>query len=315
MATIRSILFVFVPLAATVATGCLPQDTRPTPASILLTTSGDDAIAQGFDTDDGWHIDFRRFVLSLGHAALGDNDACNSYSEAHYERVVDLKQAGAQKVNLIYGLGSCTMTFRLTSPGDNAIAGVGVTDGDVLFMRTPLNDRFTMGQGINGYVSGTAINGAQKKTFTWFFRQDWFYSDCVAPNANAKLSNLQLNGADALSVDILVRGEGLFNVMTEPNQPASQLLFEPMAFADTGTGNDDGDVSLDELSQVQVYSLSALGASDSSNPGADTDASVGDAGVPVVTDLQKYLYEGLFRGVLHYADAGRCYLSPSRSRL
>lgn len=312
MAISRCVLCVFVPLVATVTPGCLPQDTRPTPASLLITTSGNDAIAQGFDTDDGWHIDFRRFVLSLGHAALGDNDACNSYSEAHYERVLDLKQAGPQKVNLIYGLGSCTMTFRVTSPGDNAIAGAGVSDSDVLFMRTQFDDRFTTGQGSNGYVSGTAINGAQKKTFTWIFRQDWFYSDCVGPNADARLANLQLNGGDALSANILVRGEELFNIMTEPNQPAPQLLFEPLALADTATGNNDGDVALDELSQVRVYA--ALGTMGSSSSSADTDASVSDAGVPVDTDLQTYVYKSLFRGMLHYADSGRCYLSPSRPR-
>ena len=310
----RSISYVFVSLVVLGAAGCLPKDTRPTPASVLITASSDDAIAQGFDTNDGWHIDFSRFVLSLGHAALGDDDACNSYSEAHYERVLDLKQAGPQKVNLIYGLGSCTVTFMVTSPGDNALAGTGVTDSDLLFMRTQFDDRFTKGQGINGYVSGSAVKGAQQKTFTWVFRQDWFYSECVEPNADGKLSNLQLDGADAQFVDILVRGEGLFHIMTEPNQTAPQLLFEPMALADTATGNNDGDVSLDELSQVNVYAVPFLDAPGSSNPSADTDAGASDAGVPTVTDLQSYVYKTLYRGMLHYAGSGRCYLSPSRPR-
>jgi len=35
---------------------CLPKDSRPPPAKILVQVSADDALKKGFLTDDGWRI-------------------------------------------------------------------------------------------------------------------------------------------------------------------------------------------------------------------------------------------------------------------
>jgi hypothetical protein len=311
MATKSSIAgFVFVSLAARVATGCLPQDTRPTPASLLVTASADPAIQQGFDTDDGWHIDFQRFLVSIGHASFSKSDSCNEYSDANYDRVLDLRQPGAQKINLIYGLGSCELDYRVAFPGSNVIAGNGVTDADVLFMRTQGSDRFTTRQGLTGRISGAARKSGEMKIFEWFFRQNWYYGNCRALTDDGGQTSLTLNGGEQDTVDVLVRGEELFRYSVLPEQPQVLLRFEPMAQADSQYGNKDGDVSLDELASViNAYPLDAAQYPPS---GALIDAGPDDAGILGTSDLQALVYRQLFSKVFDYAGAGRCSVSDTR---
>ena len=86
--------------------GCLPRDTRPEPGSIATTVTGEDALQTGFTTSDGWDIAFDEFFISLGEVGL-EGDACNPYAESDYLRILDVRQPGAQRLNLMYALGSC----------------------------------------------------------------------------------------------------------------------------------------------------------------------------------------------------------------
>jgi len=299
MAKLHHSFMVVATLLAPFASACLPQDERPPPASLLVTASGSQATQQGFETDDGWHIQFTRFIVSIGHADFTKSDACTTYSDANYERVLDLLQPGAQKVNLIHGLGSCNLEFRVAYPNSNSLAGLGVTEQDITFMRTQFSDRYTSLQGINGYISGAARKEGRVKVFTWAFRQNWYYSSCRSEDG--QLVSLSLAGGAQESVELSFYGERLFQDVSQPDLP--RLAFEPMAQADSATGNDDGDVSLDELGRVNV----ALGSLAGTPPPYTT---VTDAGA--TTDLQSLVYMGLFPRMVRYADAGPCMSTATR---
>lgn len=301
---------VLISLALQVATGCLPQDTRPTPASLLVTASSDLSIQQGFDSDDGWHIAFQRFIVSMGHASFSPSGSCNEYSDANYERVLDLRQSGAQKINSIYGLGSCELDFRVAFPGSNVLPGNGVSDADVVFMRMQGSDRFTTRQGLNAIISGTARKEGQLKIFTWFFRQNWYYTNCAALSADGQRTNLALNGGEQNSVDILVRAKELFTYSVPPGEPQLLVRFQSMAQADSQYGNNDGDVSLDELGSVMnAYPFDAA-----EYPPTDAlvDAGTDDGGIEGTKDLQELVYRFLFSKMFDYAGAGRCAISDTR---
>jgi hypothetical protein len=264
-----------------------------------VTASGNSAVQAGFDTDDGWHIQFTRFMVSIGHAGFTKTDSCTTYSDANYERVLDLLQPGQQKVNLIYGLGSCNLEFRVAYPNSNSLAGVGVTDNDITLMRTQGNDRYTSSQGMNGFISGAASKSGQLKTFTWMFRQNWYYSSCRT--AAGDLANLDLPGGEQRTVNLLVYGERLFLDLQTLDTPG--LAFEPMAQADSMSGNNDGEVSLDELAAVPV-TLSNV-------PGKPPHTSqAADAGMP--TDLELLVYMSLFPEIVRYDGSGPCRASPQR---
>lgn len=312
--------------------GCLPTDTRPPPASVFVQASPNDALRNGFTTDDGWYIEFSRFLMSLGYSALLESGSCTPYSDAHYSRILDLQQSAPQKVSLIYGLGQCGFSFGVVHPNADSIVGIGVTQQEAQMMQTAGSDRYTApsGQltGINTYVVGVATRGSERKTFAWSFRQDYAYQTCLSLTDAGVSQGLNLRSNDSDLVDLLVRGETLFQ--TDVDATRAKLHFEPMAEADTLLGNNDGDVTLDELGLVRISEqvsptgvvsdggpnvlLAVLDAGDISTsllPGDALDASVNDyvaadGGVTTVSTLEDFVYQILFSTSVHYQDTGRC---------
>jgi len=293
------------------ASGCLPKDDRPPPGNLLITAAADSSVQQGFDTDDGWHVQFTKFIASPGHSSFHNGGSCTSYSNASYEHVLNLLPAGSQKVNLIYGLGTCNFGFRMTFPRTDALVGAGVSAQDLLTMQTAGTDRFqTTVSGANGYISGIASKQSQTKTFTWLFRQSWSFQNCSVPTDAGLQTSVQLGAYMAETTEIMVQGEALFQ-----NQNASsqlQLLFEPMAQADSKFGNNDGDVTLDELSNVPVNAIAGNGASTTFS---GFDAGLGDlaldAGVSIPTDLEALMYQVLYPSMFRYGDTGQCQATPA----
>jgi hypothetical protein len=225
-----------------------------------------------------------------------------------------MRQQTPQKVNLIYGLGLCTLRYSVAYPTvEDTVAGSGVASADVLTMQTQGSDRFVAGRGINGLVSGTATSLGQRMIFDWSFRQNWTYDNCSdTPDAGIGVPTLLVGNA-ADTVSLTVHGEDLFRVETEAGQ--SQLLFAPMALADTQLGNNDGIVSLDELSEIRVPAtpiIDTQGKSGSVINGANL--GVTDAGSPAADDLQALVYLVRYPHLYRYGENGECEIVPGRTR-
>jgi hypothetical protein len=151
-----------------------------------------------------------------------------------------------------------------------------------------------------------ATSHDQQKTFSWSFRLNELYSTCAVANDAGVDEGLNLIGLASDTLNILVRGETLFQSYADAAQ--ASLLFEPMALADSVYGNNDGSVSLDELSQVPVQIIAA-----GSTPGA-IDAGnayyfVGGTGIAAPYNLEDLVYLSLFPAMFNYHDTGQC--SPS----
>ena len=94
----RLSIVVLCALATATAPSCLPVDTRPPPASVLVTVRGAAHIKEGIPAaslQDGWSITFDRFLISLGQAEL-QGDACTPYSDADYRRIFDGRTSSPQ---------------------------------------------------------------------------------------------------------------------------------------------------------------------------------------------------------------------------
>ncbi len=310
---------------------CLPKDTRPPPASVFVTASSDDAVRQGFDTDDGWHITFNRFLVSIGRSNL-DGDSCNSYSDAGYMRVLDLQQTEPQKVSLIYGLGQCDFGFRVSNPQTDSLLGEGVSSADELYMQTAGNDNYTAARGLTGVSASTGVNAiingvatgpSGRKTFSWSFRQNLEYTNCFVEADAGVDEGLGLNGSGTDPVNILVRGETLFQ--TDVTLSAGSLRFDPIALADSQFGNNDGSVSIDELGSVPIHVVAVDGSSIAGL--GPPDGSVGEyvggnlsvfdgTGVTAMNNLEAFVYSVAFPTMFHYRDVGQCVvaIAPIRGR-
>ena len=248
--------FVLLGLLATLGPGCLPTDTRPPPAEVTLTASSSEQTRTGIArTVDGYRIDFERLLIAVGQARIeddGPSTTCSEYSDANYTRLFDFAQVGqAEKVNLVYALGHCALTFTIRYPNLDAKLETGATDDDVEFMRTPGSDAYAMDAGVSVWVIGSATNGAGTKHFSWPFRERIGYAWCWVPGEDdTRVTGLTLESEGHVAVNVEMQAEALFRDHVEPE--LAQLRFQPFADADA---NADGDITLDELDGIVLAEL------------------------------------------------------------
>jgi hypothetical protein len=276
----------------------LPADTRPPAGSLLVTVSASASLLSGIPaaaTEDGWSVSFDRFLLGLGRVSL-EGEACTSYSEARYSRIFDMLLPEPQKVSEQFALGQCDFEFDVVTPSSEALLGEGVTGDDAVFMRTPGMDQYAGVSGISIYVQGRARRGGVEKTFAWPFRWELRYEQCELGGQSA--SGVALSGGQAQVVDIQIGGEELFR--DEPEPALAKFRFQPFADADGQPGDDDGEVTLDELGQ---FPLSGLSGGYRLLVSAQNELSARAGSEPT---LQDYLYLVGFPSVPRFLGSGAC---------
>lgn len=237
-----------------VCCSCLPADTRPVPSSVYVTAEPSEALKEGFTTSDGWTIELERFVTALGDVDLdpepdGAEDSCISYSDTHYEWLFDFTQARREKVAIVYGLGTCSVEFRLRGPSDECVLGAGATQEDVTSMRMQGTDAWEEDARVALVASGFARKDGVEKRFEWRFRRSFDIELCVGAEGEGYESVLLLEGEEGqeeLTLPLEVRAEELFRRAPTDEAP---LHFDLYASADS---DNDGEVTLEELDAVQA---------------------------------------------------------------
>lgn len=216
---------------------CIPGNTRPPPANVLVTVlpdaTGEIAPLQWM-SEDGWTITYRRFLVSIGNTSLGGDD-CNGYEGGSYGRIFDMRARSGQKLSLIFGLGKCELSLRLRPPPGDALLAEGVSESDRDAMRAGASDAYVSAKGTAVHVEGHAVREGSEERFSWSFREEQRFSRCALPGN-------PLVAEEARSLRIRVHGEALF----QSDEPARPLRFNPFAEADA-RGDGDGDVTLGEL--------------------------------------------------------------------
>lgn len=282
---------------------CLPGDTRPIPARVLLTAEPSPEVLSGVTTADGWQITFERLFVGIGQVSL-DGDACNTYANAFYSRLLDLGMPGKQKVAEVFGLGTCNLRLYLFPPY-GAKLGQGVSEDDRTFFTSiehdagvavcngePGGDR-DAGITLNGasvYVRGQASRGAAQKRFEWAFPLSYGFGQCGPSRDVEGDHSLTLRTGESPPFAIMMRAEELLRASPDDDAP---LRFDALADADA-----DGDqaVTLEELSNVALPM---------SSPSVD-------AGVPPPCDgseptLRYLLEQVLLPRMVRVNTTGRCW--------
>jgi hypothetical protein len=240
---------------------------------------------------------------------------CDAYSIARYARVLDLRQGPDQKLSEHFALGHCEFGYRLTVPGADALLGAGVTDAYKTLMRTPGSDAWVAGDGISAIVEGTATRAGASVGFHWQFRGSIRYEGCKLVVNGQDFSGTDFTSNQAQTYDIRVELERLFR---DDLKSSARLRFDPFAGADADR---DGLVTLDELDQVPLSELRAVGPyglepdpseldaggneSDSAPP-MDPDAG----GAHAIATLADYVYVALFPTVPRFRGEGTCTAMP-----
>ncbi|MDB5219210.1 MAG: hypothetical protein JWO86_7137 [Myxococcaceae bacterium] len=284
---------------------CVPADTRPVPGSLLLTVSPSPAVASGVTTVDGWDVSFEHVVVSIGQASLGNG--CDEYSQADYERVVDVKTSQSQKLSILYGIGKCDLRFRVVAPTVDAVLGDNVSEDVKTQLRTPGGDPYVPLGGVAIDVAGTAVRGAVTKHFHLQFRPRVRYGNCrLVADAGP---GIDLASSAALTYDIRIEGEAVLR--DDVDAAVAALRFDPFASADQ---DGDGNVTLDELRLVPIANVRDGGAFEAGTYVYDDDAGLFRAGqsIPVNT-LGDYVYELLLPSLPRFRDTGNCTVGIGRN--
>ena len=234
---------------------------------------------------DGWQITFEKLLVGLGGAEIGGS-ACTSYADARYERLFDFTVPGQQKLSDVYGLGTCAISFRLRSPGSDALLGEGVTAADLAFMRAQETDAVATLARRSVYVRGSASRGAVTKRFEWSFRLGFNLHHCVGVGDFRLPSEIALRGGATRPLTLVIHGEELFREQLNDESP---LCFKAMADADA-----DGDqaITLEELAKVPRPT-----------PVTSTDPTSLDGGVPTLADI---VYRELVPRMVRLGDGEVC---------
>ena len=293
----------FLAVAATLGlacASCLPADTRPPPGSVLLTvTSGDEPVVM---TADGWSMTVDRLLIGLGGAQFEHRQDCEAYSDTSYDRLLDATLRHEQKLSIIYGLGGCPFQFAIRWPSAETVLGEGVTEADREDMGgfPELSPEHPPGIAVD--FAATATRGSEVKRVHWRFRQSTGYFNCSLRAEGGAPLPLVLDSDENLAAPIAVRGTVLFlddAATTGDAQATAELRFDVMAAADTAHGNDDGEVTLDELAEVSLDEARRFGGRYNVDPGTPTPSKLAD-----------YLHLGLFRRLVEPRQPFGCQAPP-----
>ncbi len=289
-------------MAAALALGelaCLPADTRPEPALVLVDAELPSDLAQaagslGFATEDGWTVAVDRLLVSMGRLRM-NGSSCNPYSDAWYLRILDMLQPGPQRVGQLWALHDCDMSFGAGIPDEDSVLGAGVSEDDRAFMQratVPSSSRegptTTIGMAV--HIAGSAAKDGQTVRFDWGFsdRRDW--TQCQRRTSSGLERRLPLSGGATTRLRVVVDPRRLFGHTgsdgTDPGAdagaPGGMWWMQRIADADRLAGDGNGQVSIDELW--------AMEAPDGTPPG------------PLAEQIRLWSYPAMFR----YDEDGEC---------
>jgi hypothetical protein len=254
-------------LALTLLSGCLKVEEPPPAGALVVQVTSRGLDERGaLSTEDGWTLTLERAVISLGEVRLMGE--CDPYSENQYLRVLDLRQAGPQRVVLSYALGQCEIGFVVRTPASDAVLGAGVDERTRSSMQEPGRDPFVEGEGIALHVEGTADKDAASLRFAWSFRQAFDYT---CPRVTFEPEATQ-------TVELSAHLARLFDPSGDGDENAAR--FDAMAAADM---DGDAEVTLEELAAASPVA------------GGGSFASLGEQ-----------LYFGAMPSVLSAPAPGRC---------
>jgi len=299
------------------ALGCLPGDERPEPGELFVAAEPSAATKDGFTTSDGWTIVFDRVLMTVGHVFLEEDSnseftgssgpPCNMYTRGGYNRLFDFPAIDREKVAVVFGLGTCAVSFGLFPPSEDTLLGPGVRSVDVTYMQErSASDDYD--DAVIAIVRGRSTDGQVEKRFNWSFAGAHSARECLTTGSlgggsgdepPGVVSIVELHGGQSSSLTLEARAEELFRVAPHDDEP---LHFDRFAEADADS---DGVITLDELDEVDAPTPTIEGAGiagGTGTGGSSTIAPPNDSEISLL-DLVKY---GLVPKMVRIKGGGPC---------
>jgi len=191
---------------------------------------------------DGWSVTFDRFLVVVGDVTFANADG----GEASLPglSVFNLVMPGPHAMGSTEPIEATSwqsVGYRLAVATADTTAHASATDDDLLLMQDG---------GYDVYVEGSATNGTDTKTFRWGFTSGVRYSDCVDVRGGQDTKGVVVTTGSSIPMQITIHGDHFF--YDDLQSSDAQRRFDNLAAADADM---DGEVTLDELSQVPLANL------------------------------------------------------------
>lgn len=265
-----------------------------------ITTWGEEYIEKEIPADpsgqagfiDGWTLHYDKFLVVHQEIVVADSDGAIG-AAFHGATFTDNTKPGRKELVTFSDLQAKAWD-RVSYQIKPIAAGVspkiiGATSADDL--KLMIDQGYSLY--VEGYASKTEASTTVKKTFRWGFTTATQYKNCEQPaSTGSPILGVVVTNGGTDTTELTTHGDHFFyDRLKTSSNPAklTNLRFQEKADADTVTGNNDGEITLEELRSVSLANLI-----DNYDP----------SGLPA-SNLGEFM-TALARTVGHYRGEGEC---------
>jgi hypothetical protein len=262
--------------------GCNSDDEAVGSGNVSFNVWGEEYIEQEIpagDVEDGWTIEFDKFLIVIGDVSLADRNA-GAAGQRSGTKLYNLVSPGPHDVGALAGLEARVwdkVGYSVPVVQASTTVHSSATAADSTLMRDG---------GFSVYVAGSATNGSATKTFGWGFTNSTRYDDCVAEVDGKETHGVAVTNGGSESVQLTIHGDHFF--YDDLASPDALVRFNGMAAADA---DDNGEVTLEELGRVKLVDVA--------------EGTYGTGSASHVDDLRAFV-EALTATLGHYRGEGHC---------
>jgi len=221
-----------------------------------FTTWGEQYIEKGIPSDpDGqsgflndWTLHYEKFLVNFHSITVADtNEHVGAASKDSY--FVDNTKPGRKELISFRNLEAKAWE-QVSYEIKPALADAVVVSGDEEDLKMMVREGYSI------YVEGSATKGATMKTFHWGFTIATSYRDCHHEEQGKDTLGVVVTNGSTDTTELTTHGDHFFydRLQASPN-PAipTSLRFDEKAAADEKpNGDEDGDITLDEMSKLPI---------------------------------------------------------------
>jgi hypothetical protein len=256
--------------------------------TVVITTWGEEYIEDELPSDvfphDHWSVQYSKFLVVYHDVTVADEDG-DVVVELEHPLVFDMtkKAKGKPKTLATFELEAKAwpnLSYQLGPISDDAEPGDLATREDVELLQR--DDASVHVEGI-----ATSPEGVNK-SFNWSFSPATLFQSCHGEQDGKEVEGVLVTNGGTQEVELTVHGDHFFydDLQSEEGAPR----FQAIADADA---NDDGEVTLEELDRVPLYTIPA------------DKGSYGTGALGNVDTLGQY-ERTLARTIGHYRGEGSC---------
>jgi hypothetical protein len=272
------------------ALGCSSTDSDAGKGSVAFSTWGEEYIEQELpasEIEDGWSVKFTKFMVNFQNVTVADSGGLAKATLAK-PKLFDMHKNGGP-VSLVTfadlpAQNYSKVSFEIAPVTAEAELAPSATQAD--------KDAMVAGK-LSVYVEGAATKGAVTKTFKWGFGTATQYADCRGEKSGKEVAGVVITNGGTDDPQLTIHGDHFF--YDDLQSPDAKVRFNAIALADD-KGDKNGEVTLEELSKVELVALKA-------------EAPYGTGSASGVNDLRAFV-TALSRTVGHFRGEGECTAIP-----